>query len=91
MSASHWERVEAMGIGNRFERLHLSRRIGFLKPSRDAFEAALNDLAVPPSDVLFLDDLHANVVAARALGLHAEIAADPGEARTVLEHYSVLP
>jgi putative hydrolase of the HAD superfamily len=91
MSASHWERVEAMDICTRFERLYLSHQIGCLKPSTRAFETALSDLAVAPDDVLFLDDVHANVVAARALGLNAEVVTDPGEARAVLRRYDVLP
>jgi glucose-1-phosphatase len=89
-SATHWERIETMGLAHRFERLYLSHRIGCLKPSREAFAAALDDLAVPPSEVLFLDDISSNVAAARALGLHAEVAGDPSEARAVLRRYDIL-
>jgi FMN phosphatase YigB (HAD superfamily) len=45
---------------------------------------------VPPSEVLFLDDISSNVAAARALGLHAEVAGDPSEARAVLRRYDIL-
>jgi glucose-1-phosphatase len=90
-SASHWERIEAMGLAARFERLYLSHRMGCLKPSRDAFAAALDGLAVPPSAVLFLDDISSNVAAARALGMHAEIVSDPSEARVALQRYDILP
>jgi glucose-1-phosphatase len=89
-SVSHWERIEAMGLAHRFERLYLSHQIGRLKPSHQAFETALEDLGVTPSDVLFLDDIQSNVTAARALGLHAEVVADPREARIALERYGVL-
>jgi len=89
-SVSHWERIEAMGLAQRFERLYLSHRIGRPKPSRQAFETALDDLAAAPSAVLFLDDIQSNVSAARARGLHAEVVADPREARIALEQYSVL-
>jgi len=89
-SVTHWERIEAMGLAQLFERLYLSHRIGCLKPSREAFAAALDDLAVPPSAVLFLDDISSNVAAARALGLHAEVVADPSEARAILRRYDIL-
>ena len=72
------------------ELVYLSHRIGCLKPSREAFSAALDDLAVPPSEVLFLDDISSNVVAARAPGLHAEVVGDPSEARAVLRRYDIL-
>jgi putative hydrolase of the HAD superfamily len=90
-SASHWERIEAMGLAARFEQLYLSHQIGCLKPSRDAFAAALDGLAVPASEVLFLDDISSNVTAARALGLHAEVVSDPREARVALQRYDILP
>jgi glucose-1-phosphatase len=89
-SASHWERIEAMGLGHRFERLYLSHQIGQLKPSRQAFETVLEDLAVAPSAVLFLDDIESNVSAARAVGLQAEVVGDPEEARVVLERYGIF-
>ena len=89
-SASHWERIEAMGLGQRFERLYLSHRIGQLKPSRQAFETVLDDLAVAPSAVLFLDDIQNNVSAARTVGLQAEVVGDPREARAVLERYAIV-
>jgi len=89
-SASHWERIEAMGLAHRFERLYLSHQIGQLKPSRQAFETALEDLAVAPSAVLFLDDIQSNVSAARAIGLQAEVVSDPQEARAALERHGVF-
>ena len=89
-SATHWERIEAMDLARRFERLYLSHQTGWLKPSREAFEAVLLELGVPSSEVLFLDDISSNVAAARAIGLHAEVVADPREARIVLRQYRVL-
>jgi len=53
-------------------------------------ETALEDLGVTPSAVLFLDDIHSNVSAARTVGLQAEVAADPEEARAVLERYGIF-
>jgi FMN phosphatase YigB (HAD superfamily) len=45
---------------------------------------------VSPSQVLFIDDGVRNVDAARALGLNAELARGPEEARDVLVRHGVL-
>jgi putative hydrolase of the HAD superfamily len=49
----------------------LSHEVGALKPDPRIFLQALEKTGMPPSDVLFADDLEANVRAARALGIGA--------------------
>jgi HAD superfamily hydrolase (TIGR01509 family) len=90
MSAFHWRRIIAMGLPDRIDTICVSHEIGFLKPSREAFDTALDRMALAPRDVLFLDDGTANVDAARAMGLTAHVVRGPGEARTVLESYGVV-
>ncbi len=90
-SAVHWERITAMGLGGRFERSYLSHETGHLKPSPEAFHVALWDMGLEPAEALFLDDHPANVDAARALGLKAEVVQSPRGARSVLEAYGVIP
>ena len=48
-----------------------SARVGLIKPERAIFDAAAQRFAVPPADLLFFDDVHANVLAARAAGWQA--------------------
>jgi hypothetical protein len=48
-------------------------------------------MQLPASEILFLDDSQANVAAARALGLEAQLVRGPEEVRLVLEGYGVLP
>lgn len=91
MSAAHWSSIMPTGLVSRFEQLYLSHEIGHVKPSREAFLAALAGMDLPPSAVLFLDDGRRNVDAARALGIQAEQVKGPAEARTVLAHYGVVP
>jgi FMN phosphatase YigB (HAD superfamily) len=90
VSAFHWALINP-GIPTRFERLYLSYETGYLKPAPEAFLTALDDLRLPASEVLFLDDAPANVGAARALGVNAHIVEGPAAARRVLEEYGVLP
>jgi putative hydrolase of the HAD superfamily len=90
-SAVHWDRIRATGLADRFELTYLSHQTGYLKPADEAFLFALKDMALSPSEVLFLDDGIRNVDAARSLGIHAHLARDPQEARSVLEQYGVVP
>jgi putative hydrolase of the HAD superfamily len=86
----HWEQIVATGLTRRFERAFLSHEIGHLKPSREAFLAALEGLDLPASEVLFVDDGRSNVEAAASLGLQARLARDAVEARSVLAECGVL-
>ncbi len=52
-----------------FEGLVLSYEAGALKPDPQIFRTALERIQVPPSEVLFVDDLEENVEAAKAIGM----------------------
>lgn len=47
--------------------------IGVAKPDRRAYEIAAERLGVDPADCLFIDDSEANVLAAREVGMRAEV------------------
>ncbi len=49
----------------------ISAEVGTMKPDPAIYHHALKQLDLPPAAVLFVDDMPANVAAARALGLHA--------------------
>jgi putative hydrolase of the HAD superfamily len=90
MSAFHWDRIKAMGLPKRFEALYVSHEIGYLKPSQEAFQVALDGMALPADKVLFLDDGVANVKAAMTLGMNAHVVKNPEQVRVILEGYGVL-
>ncbi len=90
MSAFHWTRIQAMGLPARFDAIFLSCEIGWLKPAAEAFHAALDSMALPPGEVLFLDDGATNVQAARALGIEAHLVRGPADAEAVLQAHGVL-
>jgi putative hydrolase of the HAD superfamily len=48
-----------------------SHQVGAAKPDPAIYEEALERLDVPPDAIMFFDDVHANVVAASALGMRA--------------------
>ena len=57
---------------------------GLMKPSPEAFQHVLSTVGVTPSEAVFIDDLEANVDAARALGLHGVLATSPAAVRAGL-------
>ncbi|MPZ98831.1 MAG: HAD-IA family hydrolase [Dehalococcoidia bacterium] len=76
---------------SRFDPILFSCELGCLKPSREAFEAALARLDVPPAAVLFVDDTVANVAAARDVGMDAVPFEGLVALRRELERRGLLP
>lgn len=73
---------------NRLFRNHvLSFRIGTLKPSRRFFRVALERARCEPRDATLLDDTKANVIAARRLGITAQLVSGASDASRRLRSF----
>lgn len=62
---------EVLGYRHLFDKEFYSCHLGVKKPDGAYFRAILNDLQLPPHQVLFIDDRQANVDSAHRVGLHA--------------------
>ncbi len=68
----HWARVgSSTGIARHFHHNYPSHETRRIKPDREAFEHIIDQHAVDPARILFLDDNRINVEAAAACGIYA--------------------
>jgi putative hydrolase of the HAD superfamily len=67
-----------------FSALAYSCDIGVAKPDPRAYEIVADRLGVAPRDCLFIDDREVNVVAAREVGMRAEVFLAPDQIRQLL-------
>ena len=74
-----------------FDSRTFSCEVGVCKPEPEIYRDCLKKLGTQPSEVLFLDDREPNVRAAEALGLHAVLFTDPGDASSEIERRFSLP
>jgi HAD superfamily hydrolase (TIGR01509 family) len=62
--------VRGLGYYDLFNPVLLSYEIGFNKPDPQAFKILLKALALPPADIVFIDDKSENAAEANAQGIH---------------------
>lgn len=88
----HWARlVDDLALASHFDLALSSHELGRRKPDPGIFADALTRLDVPASAVLFFDDARANVEAARAAGMQAEVVDGPASIQRVLEARHLWP
>jgi putative hydrolase of the HAD superfamily len=73
------------GLLEHFDVVVESSRVGVRKPEPRFYEIALEELGVPASEAVFLDDLGINLKPARAMGMHTIKVQDPLVAIAELE------
>jgi putative hydrolase of the HAD superfamily len=61
----------AYRFGDMTHHIIYSHEVGLQKPEREIFDLACERLQIQPHEMIFLDDVDANVEAAQALGIHA--------------------
>lgn len=67
-----------------FDPIVLSWEVGSSKPQRRILEVLIQTLALPPPAILFIDDVEANITAARDLGLQGVLFTDAETLRKAL-------
>lgn len=73
-----------------FDLCFLSYQMGVEKPDLKAYEILLQSLNLPPSDILFIDDLQENVESAKRLGIDALLFHSVEELRKELSDRGIL-
>jgi epoxide hydrolase-like predicted phosphatase len=68
-----------------FDTVVLSGEVGMRKPEPEIFLHAARTLGLPPEDCVFIDDMPANVAAARALGMTAVLHTETASTATALQ------
>ena len=68
----HWDQVrKATSVFRHFEHVFLSFEIRRCKPDAGVFDIVLESVAESAADILFLDDMEQNVLAARRAGIRS--------------------
>ncbi|GAA4021276.1 HAD family phosphatase [Deinococcus rubellus] len=74
-----WPTLDAIGLADLVDVALSSCALGVHKPALEVFRLAASELGVACGEVLFLDDKPENVVAAREVGMRAELVDLSGE------------
>jgi putative hydrolase of the HAD superfamily len=78
----HWEFIESnWGVSKLFDHLVLSYEVRSLKPEEKIYSSVLEKTGVDARDCFFVDDLQANVDAAKHLGFDATLFTEPEKLR----------
>lgn len=88
MSGASDPHAEVLGL---FDVIVESSRVGVRKPDPAFYERACAELAIEPSEAVFLDDLGVNLKPAQAMGMTTIKVTDPHEALRALEHVVAFP
>jgi HAD superfamily hydrolase (TIGR01509 family) len=73
-SRTYRRMLNSYGIGEYFDSLTISCEVGYLKPAKEIFHVALNELSVEPHEALHVGDLFkADVVGAVSFGMNSAL------------------
>lgn len=74
-----------------FGTVFVSHEVARRKPDPEAFRHVAQALRLAPQDILFFDDLEANVEGARAIGMPAVLVRSPADVRAALHAHGLVP
>ena len=82
--------LENRDLGEIFDVVVSSAKVGLAKPEPAIYRLTLERLGLPPEEVLFVDDLNRNTLAAEALGIHCIVFQSPAQLRAELKRRGIL-
>jgi putative hydrolase of the HAD superfamily len=71
-------------LGVFFEACYVSGELGLLKPYPEVYRHVLDNLSVPPSEAVFIDNRASNVAGAEAIGITGHVFTTPAALRSFL-------
>jgi len=86
--APTFERFEFLGW---FRGILVSGEVGLIKPDPRIFELLIRRFAIDPRRTVYVDDVEANVIAARPFGIHAIHFTTAASLRAELVAFGLLP
>lgn len=87
---ARWYRRQFAGTLRHFDGLVLSHEVGMRKPRAGIYEHCLRLMDCRPAECVFIDDIPANIVAARACGWHGIVYTDTAALRGALGELGVF-
>ena len=79
------DQLYTLGIASLFNPLVISARIGVMKPEPAAYRAVLDRLGRPAEEIVFIDDMPANIEGARMVGMAGLLYVNGMDLRAELE------
>ncbi|MFH1650282.1 MAG: HAD-IA family hydrolase [Candidatus Woesearchaeota archaeon] len=83
-------RVQHFKLDSYFQHIFVSSRIGAAKPDILAYKIVLEMLAVPPSEIVYVDNHERNLDAARALGIQTILFTSAAQLKTELLRWASI-
>ena len=90
-SPTHFQKALATSaMIRKISKRFLSYEIGAMKPDLTVYNHVVKDLNVAASEILFIDDILENIVAARRCGITGVLFTSPDELKRALESQGIL-
>jgi HAD superfamily hydrolase (TIGR01509 family) len=80
-----WLKAREPDCLRHFTRVFASHEVGLRKPYPGIYRGVAESLGVAPGELVFFDDVHANVEGALRAGLDAHVFSEAGQVRSVLK------
>ncbi|MEC7182898.1 MAG: HAD family phosphatase [Bdellovibrionota bacterium] len=87
----HFDLYSTWGPFKHFDQFFLSFELGVRKPEKEIYKKVLEETKVRPQDILFVDDMEANLKEAKAMGLQAEFCLNSvNDLKNILLKYRII-